>query len=345
MSEQTPFVAPFIVLEGDEGTGKSEVAKLVVALLREKGIEVVHTREPGGTELGELIRAQLLLKREVPLEKTTHILLHQAYRAEHINKVIMPAITSGKVVLCERFFMSTIALNIMPYRETHPELYELFMGTMPAVAGNLVEPVTFLLDVPEEQRKLRLLGREELDHYESRTAEELQLTSDAYKMFQQHPTTITIDGSKPLADLAGHIVAQIEAQIAAAKEQAAEFERQQEECSIDPAFKAASEQLCPEVVAEPEPEPPFDLVAAIEDFLDENLTSALFNGDASQIERYRPAARSLILTVWNGAQDPVLFKGNYRIQLRQKLHSIIHYGHQLDLIRDAKPETPAVAAE
>ena len=176
MSEQTPFLPPFIVLEGDEGTGKSTVAKAVVAKLTEKGIPFVHTREPGGTALGEALRDQLIMKREKPLDPVTHILMHQAYRKEHIDNVILPALAEGKVVLCERFYYSTLALNILPYVQARPELQQLFIDTMPHVAANIPQPLTFIMDIPADKeavRQARLAERPTKDGYESRSEEEL----------------------------------------------------------------------------------------------------------------------------------------------------------------------------
>jgi dTMP kinase len=339
MTQDVQFVAPFIVLEGDEGVGKGTVAKLVAKQLEIKGIPHVHTFEPGGTELGGVLRQQLLMKREQPLEKETHILLHQAYRKEHIEKVILPALHSGKVVVCERFFMSTLALNVMPYIKEEEQLYQLFMDTMPHVASDVVEPVTFLLNIDDDAvRKERLAGRD-LDAYESRTAEELQATSDAYKMFQKHPTTITLDATKSPEELADHIVAQIEAQLDAAKKQAAEFAEQEAKQLAAP----VADMAVPDELKALEPiveEKPFDLKAAVEEFLAENLVPALFNHDVEQVEKYLPIARSYVLSIYNQMQDPALFLGQNRAQLRTNMHSIFHYGHQMDLIRD-RSVTPA----
>lgn len=336
MTQDIPFVAPFIVLEGDEGSGKGTVAIDVVERLKAKGIEVVHTREPGGTEFGELLREQLLLRRDEPLEKCTHVLLHQAYRAEHISKLIMPSLLAGKVVVCERFMMSTLALNVIPYNQTHPELYELFMSTLPAVAGSVIEPVTFILDVPDDVRELRMLGREK-DHYEARTPRELAATSEAYKMFHKHPTAVVLDGTKPSGDLADHIVAQIEAQITQSKAAAESFAKQEAECSVNPTAEVIDDGV-PVAVEGTEvirvEEPPFDLEKEVEGFLDEHLVPALFNNNAEEIANYRDVARTLVLTMYNAAEDQSLFRGQNRDKMRVQLHSIIYYGHQLDLLRN-----------
>lgn len=335
MSEQTPFLPPFIVLEGDEGTGKSTVAKAVVAKLTEKGIPFVHTREPGGTALGEALREQLIMKRENPLDPVTHILMHQAYRKEHISNVILPALAEGKVVLCERFYYSTLALNILPYVQARPELQQLFIDTMPHVAANIPQPLTFIMDIPADKeavRQARLAERPTKDGYESRSEEELYATSAAYKQFLGDPSIIAMDALANVDDIAERIVEQIEAQIKQAKAQAAEFDQ-------------AASQSSPEAVefaemAEPEPKPPFDLIKAVEDFLDEHLVAALFNHDEEQVAVHRPLARSYVLTVYEQAKDPVIFEGANRARLRTNLHSIFHFGYQLDLLRE-KVNAPA----
>lgn len=354
MTQDVQFVAPFIVLEGDEGTGKGTVALEVVAKLTAKGIPFVHTREPGGTEMGEVLRQQLLMKRETKLEHVTHILLHQAYRKEHVEKVISPALQAGVVVLSERFFMSTLALNIMPYLDpTDPQsegnqLYQLFMDTMPHVASGVIEPITFLLNIDDEEvRKQRLVGRE-LDAYESRSPEELEGTTQAYKMFQKHPTTITLDATQSPSDLADRIVSQIEEQIKLAKDQALEFAEQESKREQAVQVEEQGVKLPEEltaldggVKAPVVEEKPFDLQGSVEEFLAENLVPALFNHDAEQVEKYLPTARSYVLSVYNQIQDPGLFLGQNRAQLRTNMHSIFHYGHQMDLLRERIATTPA----
>lgn len=338
MSE-AQYIPPFIVLEGDEGTGKSTVAKLVRSKLEAKGIPVTHTREPGGTALGEALRRELLRKRDVPLDPTTHILLHQAYRKEHVSNVILPALADGKVVVCERFYYSTLALNIMPYIAERPELQQLFMDTMPHVIDQrMPQPLTFILDLEDEavrQERIAERNREKaltndpelVDAYEQRTPEELALTTAAYKQFQGDPSIITLDSKFEPDVLADRIVEQIEAQIKLSREQIAAFDAQQQQ---QEEIQIAGVNTPAEPVEEAKP---FDLVAEVEAFLDEHLVAALFNHDESKVAEYRPMARTYVLSVYEQAKDPVVFEGANRQRLRTNLHSILHFGHQLDLLR------------
>jgi dTMP kinase len=98
----------FITLEGIEGAGKTSNVALLKALLEEAGQEVIITREPGGTELGERIR-ELVLNHRATLCADSEILLMFAARAEHLHKVIEPALSAGKTILCDRFTDATYA--------------------------------------------------------------------------------------------------------------------------------------------------------------------------------------------------------------------------------------------
>ncbi len=97
-----------ISFEGGDGAGKSTLMKGLYRLLEERGESVIQTRAPGGTQLGEKIRS-LLLESKTPLSDRCELFLFLADRAEHMQEVIFPALTSGKIVLCDRFNDSTIA--------------------------------------------------------------------------------------------------------------------------------------------------------------------------------------------------------------------------------------------
>ena len=99
----------FITVEGTEGVGKSTNMDFIESWLKKAGKELIITREPGGTELGEKLRAVLLDAKEQSMCDDTELLLMFAARAQHLNEVIQPALDAGKWVLCDRFTDSTYA--------------------------------------------------------------------------------------------------------------------------------------------------------------------------------------------------------------------------------------------
>lgn len=103
MSKHSKSRGCFITLEGTEGVGKTTNLQFVCELLREKGRDVVVTREPGGTPLAESIRDLLLEVRDEPMEPLTELLLVFAARAQHIKRIIEPALAAGSWVVCDRF--------------------------------------------------------------------------------------------------------------------------------------------------------------------------------------------------------------------------------------------------
>ena len=93
----------FITLEGIEGAGKSTVVDFIEDFLTKEGHDVIKTREPGGTVIGEQIREILLKNENYTLTYDTELLLVFSARAQHIQEVILPALSSGKIILCDRF--------------------------------------------------------------------------------------------------------------------------------------------------------------------------------------------------------------------------------------------------
>ena len=92
----------FITMEGVDGSGKTTQLQLTARYLLDQGYEVVTTREPGGTKLAERIR-NVVLDADTAVNPRTEVLLYLAARAEHVEKVIKPALAAGKIVLCDRF--------------------------------------------------------------------------------------------------------------------------------------------------------------------------------------------------------------------------------------------------
>lgn len=99
----------FITFEGTEGVGKSTQLTNAAKVLRSEGIDVVVTREPGGTPMAEAIRELLLAPRDEPVHELTELLLMFAARAQHLHTRILPALEAGQWVLCDRFTDATFA--------------------------------------------------------------------------------------------------------------------------------------------------------------------------------------------------------------------------------------------
>lgn len=99
----------FITLEGPDGSGKSTIIKLLGDYLKDKGIEFIMTREPGGTLIGEEIRQIVLDEKNTQMGFETEALLYAAARGQHVHEKILPSLEAGKLVLCERFMLSSLA--------------------------------------------------------------------------------------------------------------------------------------------------------------------------------------------------------------------------------------------
>jgi dTMP kinase len=134
----------FITFEGGEGSGKTTLVRKLAENLTKKGLQVVVTREPGGSELGERIRKWLLEnKTEISIGAQAELLLFLAARAQHIDETILPALNQGKVVLCDRFNDSSIA-----YQGVGRNLGFEYVQTLCSMACRNLEPIlTFFLDV------------------------------------------------------------------------------------------------------------------------------------------------------------------------------------------------------
>lgn len=132
----------FITFEGIEGSGKSTHCKHAVNYLQNKGLDVLVLREPGGTEIGEEIRTILLDKKNGAMSVECELLLYNAARAQIVSEVIVPALRQKKVVVCDRFYDSTIAYQCFGGKLDHAIAHT--MNTFAAMG--LIPDKTFLLD-------------------------------------------------------------------------------------------------------------------------------------------------------------------------------------------------------
>lgn len=152
----------FITVEGGEGVGKSSNIEFIANGLRERGIECIVTREPGGTPLAEEIREVLIKRRDEKVCPDTELLLMFAARAQHLNEKILPALEAGTWVVCDRFTDATYA-----YQSGGRQLpAEKVANLETFVQGNLRPDVTLLLDAPIEIGMARASKRAELDRFE-----------------------------------------------------------------------------------------------------------------------------------------------------------------------------------
>ncbi len=143
-----------IVRDGVDGAGKSTQLERLAAALRDAGEDVVVTVEPGGTPVGEAVRALLLSPDHREMTPLTEALLFCASRAQHVAQVIRPALAAGKVVLCDRYSAATFA-----YQGHAGEVGVELVGTLDAAAtGGLVPDMTIILDLSPEDGLRRKFG-------------------------------------------------------------------------------------------------------------------------------------------------------------------------------------------
>ncbi|MEH6517926.1 MAG: dTMP kinase [Halioglobus sp.] len=152
----------FITVEGGEGVGKSTNMALLERHLSDHGVELVVTREPGGTPLAEDIRELLLTPREEQVSSLSELLMMFAARAQHLEAKIEPALAAGKWVLCDRFTDATYAYQ-SGGRGVDASLVRRLERL---VQGELRPDYTLLLDAPVEVGMERARGRGELDRFE-----------------------------------------------------------------------------------------------------------------------------------------------------------------------------------
>lgn len=198
----------FITFEGGEGSGKSTQVGLLAERLRAEGIETVITREPGGTPLGEAIRALVL---DNAPEAATELLLFAAARAEHVAKVIRPALAHGTWVVCDRFIDST-------------RVYQGLLGGVPrdlidAIEARSVAPtfpdLTIVLDLPPETGLKRAATRGELSRFDAESVDYHRQLQDGFRAIARAEPNrcLVIDADRPADAIAADVWSAVEARL------------------------------------------------------------------------------------------------------------------------------------
>jgi dTMP kinase len=142
----------FITFEGLDGSGKTTQIKLLYDYLKERGLDVVTTVEPGGTEIGRKIRKIILDKDNHEMSYKTETFLFLASRAELVSKVISPALSKGRIVICDRFFDSTIVYQGIARGLGVDRILDMSLWA----AGGIAPDLTFLLSIKADKGKKRM---------------------------------------------------------------------------------------------------------------------------------------------------------------------------------------------
>jgi len=186
----------FITLEGIEGVGKTSNLRFIQELLEAEGHRCVVTREPGGTSLGEALRNILLSHSDENMSADAELLMMFAARAEHLSKVIRPALANEQTVLCDRFTEATYA-----YQGGGRQLdVDKISALEDWVQGDLRPDLTLILDAPVEVGRARAGSRSDPDRIEKEQDDFFQRVRNAYiEMAKHYPHRIClIDASVEL---------------------------------------------------------------------------------------------------------------------------------------------------
>lgn len=173
----------FITVEGPDGSGKTTQLQLLAHALTNKGFEVVVTREPGGTTVGNGIREVLLSPEYHEMTPRVEMMLYAASRAQNVDQVIRPALERGAIVLCDRFVDASIAYQGYGLEYNLEQILSLNDWATAGVTPDL----TFLFDLSPDRARLRMKERGQLDRIESRDEAFHQRVYEGFKkLLSQH---------------------------------------------------------------------------------------------------------------------------------------------------------------
>lgn len=193
----------FITVEGTEGVGKSSNMEFIENYLGAKGIELVVTREPGGTALSEKIRDMLLDAKQDAMSDDTELLMMFAARAQHLNELIIPALKKGQWVLCDRFTDASYAYQGGGRGIAESRIAQLEQW----VQGDLRPDITLLLDLPVDVGLKRANSRSEPDRFEQEKHNFFEKVRACYlERAKRYPERFrVIDAQPPLEEVQSQI--------------------------------------------------------------------------------------------------------------------------------------------
>jgi dTMP kinase len=204
----------FVAFEGGEGAGKSTQVELLARTLRDTGRQVTVTREPGATAAGERIR-DLLLHSSEPLSPRAEALLFAADRADHVERVIRPALAAGHVVLTDRYVDSSLAYQGAGRDLTVDEVRKVSKWA----TGDLHPDLTVLLDLPPAVGLARASGRGSSDKLEGESLEFHQTVRAAFRaLAEARPRNyLVVDATLPPERIAALVLARVESLLSASR--------------------------------------------------------------------------------------------------------------------------------
>jgi dTMP kinase len=193
----------FITLEGIEGVGKSTAIQVVKRVLEDNGRNVIITREPGGTAIGEKVRDILLSTQNDAMSPVSELFLLLAARAQHLAEVVSPALASGNCVVCDRFFDATFA-----YQGAGRGLdMSIIKSATDLISPFFVPTLTLLLDAPVEVGFKRIESRGKTDRFEEQNRDFFERIRESYlnRARLEPKRFCVIDASQSLGEVSDRI--------------------------------------------------------------------------------------------------------------------------------------------
>ncbi len=198
----------FISVEGTDGAGKSTQIDLLLEHLKSKGIDVIYTREPGGTYISEKIREIILDTDNEGMKDACEALLYAASRAQHVREKIVPALNEGKVVLCDRYVDSSIVYQGVARGLGIDEVRAINDFAI----GGVMPDITLFFDLTVEESVKRKKNMGSLDRIEKESFDFHKKIYDGYiKLAESDPERIKrIDASKPVEEVHAQVLKALE---------------------------------------------------------------------------------------------------------------------------------------
>ncbi len=189
----------FITFEGNDGSGKTTISKMVFEELKNLGYPVVYTREPGGIEIAEKIRSLILDPENIKMDARTEALLYAASRRQHLVEKVLPALQEGNIILCDRFIDSSLVYQGLGRNIGMDEVYHMNEF---AIEGHLPDKTIFL-SIPVEEGLKRVQTRGVGDRLDNESLSFHIAAAKGYQIIiKKHADRILcVDANRPVEDV------------------------------------------------------------------------------------------------------------------------------------------------